>query len=77
LPKFPLLRKLLAWLEPGTVLDATGDLRETKAGWRRYCTYLEFLAIGEESKRELVFKKMSRGWCLGGKEFKLELKEEA
>ena len=59
------------------MLDATGDLRETRAGWRRYCTYLEFLATIEEPKRELVFKKMSRGWCLGGKAFKLELKEEA
>lgn len=71
-----MLRKRPACLEPGTVLDTTGDLRDTRAGWRRYCTYLEFLATDEESKRALVFKKMSRGWCLGGKEFKLELKEE-
>ena len=77
LPKFPLLRKRPAWLEPETVLEAAGDLRDTKAGWRHYCLYLEFLATDEESKRELVFKKMSRGWCLGGKAFKLELKEEA
>ena len=77
LPKFPLLRKRPAWLEPATVLEAAGDLRDTKAGWRRYSLYLEFLATDEQSKRELVFKKMSRGWCLGGKTFKLELKEEA
>ncbi len=76
LSKFP-LRKRQARLEPGTVLETAGDLRDTRAGWRRYCTYLEFLVTGEESKRNLGFKKMSRGWCLGGKKFKLELKEEA
>jgi REP element-mobilizing transposase RayT len=74
--RFP-LRKRPAWLAAGTVLEHAGSLPDTKAGWRRYLSYLEFLATDDETKREMVCKNMSRGWCLGGREFKQELKQEA
>jgi len=65
------------WLEPSTVLAEAGGLADTKAGWRRYGQYLEFLATDEESGRELVAKRMSRGWCLGTRGFKKEQQRAA
>ena len=66
-----------AWLEPATVLHASGELRDTAAGWKRYAAYLEFLATDEPSRRELVAEKLSRGWCVGTREFKQRMKKEA
>jgi len=65
------------WLEAGTVLTEAGGLKDTRVGWRKYGEYLEFLAAEETSKRDLVSKRMSRGWCLGSKEFKTEMRKEA
>ena len=77
LPKFALRTKRPKWLEPGTVLAEAGGLADTKEGWRRYLQYLEFLATDENSQRELVAKRMSRGWCLGSRSFKKEQQREA
>ena len=65
------------WLDPTTVLEEAGGLNDTRAGWRKYGEYLEFLATDETVRKDLVAKKMSRGWCLGGKEFKSEMRKEA
>jgi len=75
LPKWP-DRKRPAWLCPTTVLSESGGLPDTKAGWRQYGTYLEFLAIDEEMKRELVAKRLSRGWCVGARSFKQEFRKD-
>ncbi len=65
------------WLVPDTCLMEAGGLADTKAGWRKYLAYLEFLATDEPSKKELVAKRMSRGWCVGSAEFRMEMRREA
>jgi len=51
LPKWP-DRKRPAWFCPTTtVLSESGGLPDTKAGWRQYGTYLEFLATDEPKRR--------------------------
>lgn len=65
------------WLDPSTVLLASGDLPDTAAGWRRYAQYLEFLATDNLARKELVAERMSRGWCLGDRAFKADMKKAA
>jgi len=48
------------WLEPGTVLDAAGQLADTKAGWRQYIAYLEALVEESPRQREKRFGRLSR-----------------
>lgn len=76
LPKFP-GKDRAKWLRPETVLTESGGLPDRRSGWKRYSAYLEFLATDEEMKRELVAKRLSRGWCLGSKEFKKAMQKEA
>ncbi len=65
------------WLEPATVLAEAGGLPDTKAGWRKYRDYLEFLATDDGKKKELVAARLSQGWCVGSGEFKKEMRQEA
>jgi putative transposase len=74
LPKFTGQRP--AWLHPETVLAEAGGLADTPKGWIKYLGYLEFLAEDEPTKKSLVAEKLSRGWCVGGPEFKAEMKKE-
>ena len=64
------------WLEPAVVLGEAGGLRDTPHGWKKYLQYLEFLAEDAPSQRALAAERMSRGWCVGGNEFKQEMKQE-
>jgi REP element-mobilizing transposase RayT len=66
-----------AWLEATTVLGEADGLPDTKAGWRKYLDYLEFLATDAGTKKELVAARLSRGWCVGSGEFKKEMRQEA
>lgn len=77
LPKFVAKGKRPGWLDPSTLLATAGGLPDTGAGWRRYLDYLEFQATDESTRRELVAKQLSIGWCLGGAKFKKEQQEEA
>ena len=70
-------RKRPKWLEPTTVLSGAGGLPDTPRGWQKYLEYLEFMATDETTKKELVAEKMSRGWCVGGREFRQQMKAEA
>ncbi len=65
-----------AWLEPGTVLAESGGLADTKAGWRSYLDYLALLAEEAPKQRDRRFAKLSRGWCVGSKEFRSALKQD-
>ena len=76
LPKF-VSGKAPAWLTGRTVLSTAGDLPDTAAGWRKYQQYLEFLATDPGAKKELVARRMSRGWCVGGDGFRQQMREEA
>ena len=64
------------WLEPTVVLAEAGGLPDTAKGWKQYRAYLEFLAGDEPSRKALVAEKLSRGWCVGGREFKGEMRKE-
>lgn len=66
-----------AWLEAATVLAEAGQLPDTARGWKRYAGYLEFLSEDEPSKKALVAAAMSRGWCVGGTEFRQEMRKAA
>ena len=77
LPKLVNTRSRPAWMEATTVLAEAGALPDTKAGWRRYLRYLEFLAADEPSQRELTAERMSRGWCLGSPSFRRDQRREA
>ena len=74
LPKF-LAKARPAWLDARTVLAEAGDLNDDKAGWRFYLGYLEFLATDEQAKKDLIFKKLSRGWCAGSQGFRQEMQK--
>ena len=63
------------WLYPGTVLAEAGGLRDTRAGWRKYCGYLERLATDKELLRDLVATVTTRNLCLGSDEFQHEIRE--
>ncbi len=65
-----------AWLESAVVLGEAGSLPDTKRGWKKYFGYLEFLAEDEPSRKELVAARLSRGWCVGGREFRQEMRAE-
>ncbi|MFT3780811.1 MAG: transposase [Nibricoccus sp.] len=74
LPKF-LGKNRPVWLEPRTVLLESGDLRDDKAGWKQYIGYLEFLATDEQAKKDLIYEKLSRGWCVGSSQFREEMRK--
>ena len=58
------------------VLSAAGGLSDTPAGWKSYAAYLEWLAGNEPAQKGLAFDRMSRGWALGSREFKVGLLAE-
>lgn len=66
-----------AWLLAATVLLEAGDLPDTTAGWKRYLQYLEFLGTDDLAKKELTAERMSRGWCLGDRAFRADMKKAA
>lgn len=66
-----------AWLDPTTVLAAAGGLLNTAEGWRSYGSYLEYLACDKGAQAEMVSAKLSRGWCVGGADFKHTLRTQA
>jgi len=65
------------WLQLTTVLTEAGGLADSKVGWRKYLEYLEFLATDAGKKKELIAARMSRGWCIGTREFKKQMRTEA
>jgi hypothetical protein len=73
LPKF-VSGKPPEWLESAVLRGQAGELPDTKKGWKKYLEYLEYLAEDETSKKELISEKMSRGWCVGSPEFRMEMK---
>jgi len=68
-------RKRPAWLNPSTVLHASGELSDTAEGWRCYCQYLALLAEEHPQQREKRFAELTRGWAIGSATFALEMQE--
>ena len=65
------------WLNGATVLEESGGLSDSRAGWRKYRDYLEWLATDEVEKKKLAEAKLSSGWCKGSKEFRKSMRDEA
>ena len=59
-----------------TCLESAGELKDTPAGRKNYEKYLEWMNEDDQVKKEACFDAMSRGWALGGKDFKKELLNE-
>lgn len=66
--------KAPTWLRGDLLLQASG-LRPNKAGWRAYCTRLGVLIGDKQAREQLSAKHLSRGWCIGGKEFRRTMQE--
>jgi putative transposase len=64
-----------SFLQP-SVLTECGGLPDTRSGWMLYVQYLGVLAEEEGKMREKRFGRLSRGWVIGSKEFRTELKTE-
>jgi hypothetical protein len=63
-----------AWLDPSVLLTTYG-LSPTKAGWRAYCTQLAVQMGDKQDRAALCSKQLSRGWCIGSKEFKKAMQD--
>jgi hypothetical protein len=59
-----------------TVLQQSGELAATAAGWLRYVSYLRLLAEEYAKHREDRFGRLSRGWAVGSRVFKAALRED-
>ena len=57
-------------LDIGTCLRYAGNLSDTRAGWRSYLEYLDWLACSKQEQTSRHFDKMCTGWALGARAFK-------
>lgn len=62
-----------ACLQLDTALREAGELPDTKAGWSAYTRYLIWQASEGPAGRNKAYVSMSKGWALGGGEFKRAL----
>ena len=63
-------------LEPATLLAASGNLKDTRHGWRKYQDYLAFLATDLPAQKEMRFSEMCTGWCHGSDRFEEEMSDD-
>lgn len=63
-----------AWLEAGTALGERGGLPDDASGWRKYFAALALAAKEEARAKRKQESRLSRGWCLGSKEFRAQMK---
>jgi REP element-mobilizing transposase RayT len=61
------------WFTPAAALDDAGALADSPAGRRKYQEYLHWLSAEDLEQKRRGFERMSQGWALGTREFKLEL----
>ena len=60
-------------MQPATALREAGELADNPAGWRAYAQYLAWQASEGPAGRNKAYVTMSRGWALGGGDFKRSL----
>jgi putative transposase len=65
-----------AFLQSKTALAAAGDLTDSRSGRRSYDAYLEWQTADGPAGTSKAYINLSRGWALGGKEFKRALVED-
>lgn len=59
-----------------TLLQESGGLADTKAGWRRYGEYLALIAEEKPRQRQERHDRLSRDWCVGSAEYRATLKRD-
>lgn len=62
-----------SFLRSETALREAGELPDNKAGWSGYARYLSWQASEGPAGRNQAYVTMSKGWALGGAEFKAAL----
>lgn len=65
-----------AFLQSHTALTEAGALPDTPAGWRSYAGYLTWQAEQGPAGKSKAYVSMSKGWALGGKDFKQTLLQD-
>jgi putative transposase len=68
-------RQRPAALKVSTGLYYAGHLADTRLGRKAYLGYLDWLVESDQTRKELKFRNLSRGWALGTREFKKALVE--
>jgi putative transposase len=63
-------------LDSRTILNECGGLPDTGPGWKRYVAYLGVVAEEDDRLRDAKFGRLSKGWVIGSKEFKTDLKKD-
>ena len=63
-------------LQSTTALLEAGGLADSPAGWRAYADYLNWQAEEGPAGKSKAYVSLSKGWALGGKEFKETLLQE-
>jgi len=63
-------------LTSDTLLAESGELPDSRAGWRHYLRYLEVLAETDPKERQEKYGSLSRGWCVGSPAFRQELRDD-
>lgn len=61
------------FLQVDTALREAGELADTKTGWASYAQYLAWQASEGPAGRNKAYVTMSKGWALGGQDFKRTL----
>lgn len=64
------------FLRMDTALREAGELPDTKAGWRSYADYLSWQAAEGPVGKSKAYVSLSKGWVLGGADFKRTLLED-
>lgn len=64
------------WLVPATVLQESGGLADTPAGWRSYAAYLGVLFEEHPLFREEKCARLVHGWAIGSATFRAELRNK-
>jgi putative transposase len=64
------------WLVPATVLQESGGLADTPAGWRSYAAYLGVLFEQNPLFREEKCARLVQGWAIGSSSFRAELRSK-
>jgi REP element-mobilizing transposase RayT len=63
-------------LTADTLLAESGELPDSRAGWRHYLRYLEVLAETDPKERQEKYGSLSRGWCVGSPAFRQEIRDD-
>ncbi len=51
-------------------MDYREGLRDSSGGWRSYATSLQMKVSDDSKEIEMLERRLCRGWCIGGAEFK-------